>query len=54
MKTKIDGTDMTINQLGNSDLFISPLGFGAWVIGCEEIVEIKGKNMAEPALVTAA
>jgi aryl-alcohol dehydrogenase-like predicted oxidoreductase len=26
-------TDMTVNQLGNSDLYISPLGFGAWAIG---------------------
>ena len=33
MTTKIDQTDMTLNQLGNSDLFISPLGFGAWAIG---------------------
>ncbi|MEY2489791.1 MAG: hypothetical protein QOC70_1733 [Verrucomicrobiota bacterium] len=33
MTTNIDGTDMTINQLGNSDLFITPLGFGAWAIG---------------------
>ena len=33
MTTKIDGTDMTMNRLGNSDLFITPLGFGAWAIG---------------------
>jgi aryl-alcohol dehydrogenase-like predicted oxidoreductase len=33
MTRKIDHTDMTMNQLGNSDLFISPLGFGAWAIG---------------------
>jgi aryl-alcohol dehydrogenase-like predicted oxidoreductase len=33
MTRKIDHTDMTMNQLGNSDLFISPIGFGAWAIG---------------------
>jgi aryl-alcohol dehydrogenase-like predicted oxidoreductase len=26
-------TDMKTNQLGNSDLFITPIGFGAWAIG---------------------
>jgi len=30
---KLDITDMTMNQLGNSDLFITPVGFGAWAIG---------------------
>ena len=24
---------MKTNQLGNSDLFITPIGFGAWAIG---------------------
>jgi aryl-alcohol dehydrogenase-like predicted oxidoreductase len=33
MKTKSNLTDMTMNRLGNSDLFITPLGFGAWAIG---------------------
>ena len=33
MITKIDHMDMTMNRLGNSDLFITPVGFGAWAIG---------------------
>jgi aryl-alcohol dehydrogenase-like predicted oxidoreductase len=33
MKTEIDRTEMTLNRLGNSDLFITSLGFGAWAIG---------------------
>jgi aryl-alcohol dehydrogenase-like predicted oxidoreductase len=33
MKTKQDRGDMTMNRLGNSDLFITPIGFGAWAIG---------------------
>jgi aryl-alcohol dehydrogenase-like predicted oxidoreductase len=34
MKTKaITQIDMKTRQLGNSDLFITPVGFGAWAIG---------------------
>ena len=33
MTTKLESTDMTTKQLGNSDLFITPVGFGAWAIG---------------------
>jgi aryl-alcohol dehydrogenase-like predicted oxidoreductase len=33
MIAKLDHADMTMNRLGNSDLFITPLGFGAWAIG---------------------
>jgi len=33
MKTKLKKIDMETKQLGNSDLFITPIGFGAWAIG---------------------
>jgi aryl-alcohol dehydrogenase-like predicted oxidoreductase len=33
MTTKVEQIDMALNRLGNSDLFITPLGFGAWAIG---------------------
>jgi aryl-alcohol dehydrogenase-like predicted oxidoreductase len=33
MKTNLDRRDMTVNRLGTSDLFITPIGFGAWAIG---------------------
>ena len=33
MTTKSQNTDMPLKQLGNSDLFITPVGFGAWAIG---------------------
>jgi aryl-alcohol dehydrogenase-like predicted oxidoreductase len=33
MRAKTNRRDMTVSQLGNSDLSISPLGFGAWAIG---------------------
>jgi aryl-alcohol dehydrogenase-like predicted oxidoreductase len=33
MTTKLKKTDMKTNQLGNTDLFITPIGFGAWAIG---------------------
>ena len=33
MKTNFDRGDMTMNRLGRSDLFITPIGFGAWAIG---------------------
>src|SRR6266513_3341256 len=33
MKTKLKKTDMNTKQLGNSDLSITPVGFGAWAIG---------------------
>jgi aryl-alcohol dehydrogenase-like predicted oxidoreductase len=33
MTTKSGNTDMQSKQLGNSDLFITPVGFGAWAIG---------------------
>jgi aryl-alcohol dehydrogenase-like predicted oxidoreductase len=33
MKTRVERKDMTMNRLGSSDLFITPIGFGAWAIG---------------------
>jgi aryl-alcohol dehydrogenase-like predicted oxidoreductase len=33
MTTKMKNSDMTTRQLGNSDLSITPVGFGAWAIG---------------------
>ena len=33
MKTKLEKIDMKTKQLGNSDLSITPIGFGAWAIG---------------------
>jgi len=33
MKTRLEGGDMMMNRLGTSDLFITPIGFGAWAIG---------------------
>jgi aryl-alcohol dehydrogenase-like predicted oxidoreductase len=33
MKTKLRKIDMKTKRLGNSDLFITPVGFGAWAIG---------------------
>ena len=33
MTTKSGNIDMPLKQLGNSDLFITPVGFGAWAIG---------------------
>jgi aryl-alcohol dehydrogenase-like predicted oxidoreductase len=33
MKTKFKKIDMKTKQLGNSDLSITPVGFGAWAIG---------------------
>jgi aryl-alcohol dehydrogenase-like predicted oxidoreductase len=33
MKTRFQELDMPLKQLGNSDLFITPVGFGAWAIG---------------------
>jgi aryl-alcohol dehydrogenase-like predicted oxidoreductase len=33
MKTKLRKTNMKTKQLGNSDLFVTPIGFGAWAIG---------------------
>ncbi len=33
MKMKLKKIDMKTKQLGNSDLFITPIGFGAWAIG---------------------
>ncbi len=33
MKTKLKKIDMNTKQLGNSDLSITPVGFGAWAIG---------------------
>ncbi len=33
MTTKSENTDMRSRQLGHSDLFITPIGFGAWAIG---------------------
>ena len=33
MKAKLKKIDMKTKQLGNSDLFITPIGFGAWAIG---------------------
>jgi aryl-alcohol dehydrogenase-like predicted oxidoreductase len=31
--TTFERTDMPLRRLGNSDLFITPIGFGAWAIG---------------------
>ena len=33
MKTKLKNVDMKTKKLGNSDLAITPVGFGAWAIG---------------------
>src|ERR1700719_3291458 len=33
MTTKSKNNDMRLKRLGNSDLFITPVGFGAWAIG---------------------
>ena len=33
MTAKLESIDMTTKQLGSSDLFITPIGFGAWAIG---------------------
>jgi aryl-alcohol dehydrogenase-like predicted oxidoreductase len=33
MTTKLKNADTVTKQLGNSDLFITPVGFGAWAIG---------------------
>lgn len=33
MTTKLKNTDMITKQLGNTDLFITRVGFGAWAIG---------------------
>jgi aryl-alcohol dehydrogenase-like predicted oxidoreductase len=33
MNTKSKGADLPTRQLGNTDLFITPVGFGAWAIG---------------------
>jgi aryl-alcohol dehydrogenase-like predicted oxidoreductase len=33
MRTRADKIDVSLKQLGNSDLFITPVGFGAWAIG---------------------
>jgi aryl-alcohol dehydrogenase-like predicted oxidoreductase len=33
MTTKSENIDVPLKQLGNSDLFITPVGFGAWAIG---------------------
>src|SRR5438105_9413153 len=33
MKTRFEKVEMKTKQLGNSDLFITPIGFGAWAIG---------------------
>jgi aryl-alcohol dehydrogenase-like predicted oxidoreductase len=33
MTMKLQKVDMKTKQLGNSDLFITPVGFGAWAIG---------------------
>src|ERR1700692_602615 len=33
MKTTLKKIDMKAKHLGNSDLFITPIGFGAWAIG---------------------
>jgi hypothetical protein len=65
MKTKRKKIDMKTKQLGNSDLSITPVGFGAWAIGGyvgtadlylteEEIAEIEGRNVSELELVTTA
>ena len=33
MKTKLKNVDMKTKKLGNSDLSITPVGFGAWAVG---------------------
>ena len=33
MTTKCEQMDLPLSRLGNSDLFITPVGFGAWAIG---------------------
>jgi aryl-alcohol dehydrogenase-like predicted oxidoreductase len=33
MTTKSENIDVPLKQLGNSDLFVTPVGFGAWAIG---------------------
>ena len=33
MRTTLENADMAVHQLGNSDLFITSVGFGAWAIG---------------------
>lgn len=33
MTTKVKRSDIRLKRLGNSDLFITPVGFGAWAIG---------------------
>jgi aryl-alcohol dehydrogenase-like predicted oxidoreductase len=33
METRFQEVDMPLKRLGNSDLFITPVGFGAWAIG---------------------
>jgi aryl-alcohol dehydrogenase-like predicted oxidoreductase len=33
MTTRSENIDVPLKQLGNSDLFITPVGFGAWAIG---------------------
>src|SRR3977135_3070344 len=33
MKTKLERIEMKTKRLGNSDLSITPVGFGAWAIG---------------------
>jgi aryl-alcohol dehydrogenase-like predicted oxidoreductase len=33
MTTKLKNPDLVTKRLGNSDLFITPVGFGAWAIG---------------------
>jgi aryl-alcohol dehydrogenase-like predicted oxidoreductase len=33
METRFQELDMPLKRLGNSDLFITPVGFGAWAIG---------------------
>jgi aryl-alcohol dehydrogenase-like predicted oxidoreductase len=33
METRFQDLDMPLKRLGNSDLFITPVGFGAWAIG---------------------
>jgi aryl-alcohol dehydrogenase-like predicted oxidoreductase len=33
MISQIEETQMQTKQLGNSELYITPIGFGAWAIG---------------------
>ena len=33
MRTTLENADMAVHQLGNSDLFTTSVGFGAWAIG---------------------